>query len=65
MTKPACLWMRCPDCDDRFCRFHWKHVFECECPDLETMLEDEVDPYLPGSLKKYAQQHKQKRNHEP
>jgi hypothetical protein len=28
---------------------------------MESMLDDDIDPYLPGSLKKYADKHKPKR----
>jgi len=61
MTKPACLWKRCPDCEDWYCNFHHKHVYECGCENMESMLDDDIDPYLPGSLKKYADKHKPKR----
>ena len=36
------IWIRCPDCDDYWCRLHKEHVYDCECPPLE---EWRANPY--------------------
>lgn len=57
----ASLWMRCPDCEDLYCRAHGMHRADCDCPALETLLKKGMDPYLPGSLKQYLQKYPQPR----
>jgi hypothetical protein len=43
-------WIECHMCEDYWCSVHVLHVFECPCPDYETMLFPEdgsegVNPY--------------------
>ena len=40
MSGPA--WIRCPGCQDYWCRIHHRHAFECACPPIEDWT---VDPY--------------------
>lgn len=62
----ASLWRRCPDCEDWYCRAHHVHVFECDCPGFEYLLDVDIDPYLPGSLKQYLQKYPlPRRKYEP
>lgn len=41
------VWSKpCPSgCDDWVCESHQLHVYECECPDLETFLDQGWNPY--------------------
>ena len=38
-------WIPCSNCDEWWCRFHEKHVFECGCPGIEEL---GFDPYSEG-----------------
>lgn len=42
----ASMWVICPDCEDWWCRKHKEHVGDCDCPTLDELIEDGVDPYL-------------------
>lgn len=38
-------WVRCMDCADFICTVHGLHVYDCNCPDVETWMDDGYDPY--------------------
>lgn len=41
----SAAWVRCPHCENYWCRIHDRHAFECDCPPVE---EWSVDPYSEG-----------------
>lgn len=43
MAKKA-AWVRCPDCDDYWCRIHAAHVYDCTCPAIDEWGDE--SPYL-------------------
>lgn len=53
VSTTTSLWKKCPDCEEWWCRAHGEHAADCECLDVEALLEQGIDPYLPGSLGKY------------
>lgn len=39
------IWTQCQECDNFVCNIHKVHAHDCECPDLETMDENGINPY--------------------
>jgi len=47
-SKACPAWIQCPGCEDYWCTIHKVHVFECDCPDVYTCMENGWDPYVEG-----------------
>lgn len=45
------IWVECIDCDEFWCNVHRKHVHDCTCPDIENLLNINIDPYLDDETK--------------
>ena len=39
-------WVKCPACEDYWCKKHWAHVYDCSCPPIEEWFDQEVNPYV-------------------
>lgn len=37
---PVKWWTPCDNCEELWCIRHGQHVFECDCPELEEILEN-------------------------
>jgi site-specific DNA-cytosine methylase len=44
-------WVRCPDCDDMWCRLHGAHVADCACPGMEEWVSQGLSPYEASALR--------------
>lgn len=39
------IWQPCDACEDFICLRHHTHVADCDCPDIDTFLENDEWPY--------------------
>jgi len=48
IIKSPPAWVKCDCCDDYICTIHGKHVFECDCKEIEWWAAKGISPYMTG-----------------
>ncbi len=48
------IWVRCPCCDDYWCRRHFMHAYDCACPPIEEWNSGLDSPRLAQGLARDA-----------